>query len=75
MDGAALLWRLQLYDAHDGPLDWRPIADIAARAERPDRVLGMHFFSPVEKMPLLEVIPHEGTSARSIASQTAGPLT
>jgi len=45
-----------------------PIADIAAGAGRPDRVLGMHFFSPVEKMPLLEVIPHQGTSARAVAT-------
>ena len=45
-----------------------PIADIAAGAEHPERVLGMHFFSPVEKMPLLEVIPHEGTSARTVAT-------
>lgn len=44
-----------------------PIADIAAGAAHPDRVLGMHFFSPVEKMPLLEVIPHEGSSARAVA--------
>ena len=33
-----------------------PIARIAEAAERPGRVLGMHFFSPVHKMPLLEVI-------------------
>ncbi len=45
-----------------------PIADIATGAARPERVLGMHFFSPVEKMPLLEVIPHEGTSARAVAT-------
>jgi 3-hydroxyacyl-CoA dehydrogenase/enoyl-CoA hydratase/3-hydroxybutyryl-CoA epimerase len=45
-----------------------PIADIAAGAAHPERVLGMHFFSPVEKMPLLEVIPHEGNSARAVAT-------
>jgi 3-hydroxyacyl-CoA dehydrogenase/enoyl-CoA hydratase/3-hydroxybutyryl-CoA epimerase len=33
-----------------------PIADIARGVQRRDRVLGMHFFSPVHKMPLLEVI-------------------
>jgi 3-hydroxyacyl-CoA dehydrogenase/enoyl-CoA hydratase/3-hydroxybutyryl-CoA epimerase len=33
-----------------------PITQIAEAAEQPGRVLGMHFFSPVHKMPLLEVI-------------------
>ncbi len=33
-----------------------PIAQIAEGAEDPGRVVGMHFFSPVEKMPLVEVI-------------------
>ena len=44
-----------------------PIAEIAAMARRPERILGMHFFSPVEKMPLVEVIPHAGTAPRAIA--------
>lgn len=39
-----------------------PIAEIAKGAKRPELVIGMHFFSPVEKMPLVEVITHEGTA-------------
>jgi 3-hydroxyacyl-CoA dehydrogenase / enoyl-CoA hydratase / 3-hydroxybutyryl-CoA epimerase len=45
-----------------------PIRDIAASASRPERVLGMHFFSPVEKMPLLEVIPTAVTSPEAIVT-------
>jgi 3-hydroxyacyl-CoA dehydrogenase/enoyl-CoA hydratase/3-hydroxybutyryl-CoA epimerase len=39
-----------------------PIARIAEVVKRPERVLGMHFFSPVDRMPLLEVIVTEGTA-------------
>jgi 3-hydroxyacyl-CoA dehydrogenase/enoyl-CoA hydratase/3-hydroxybutyryl-CoA epimerase len=33
-----------------------PITEIAAAARHPERVVGMHFFNPVNKMPLVEVI-------------------
>lgn len=45
-----------------------PIADIALLAQRPEQVIGLHFFSPVEKMPLVEVIPHVATSEQTIAT-------
>jgi 3-hydroxyacyl-CoA dehydrogenase/enoyl-CoA hydratase/3-hydroxybutyryl-CoA epimerase len=44
-----------------------PISKIAAQAARPENVIGLHYFSPVEKMPLVEIIPHEGTSQETIA--------
>ena len=48
-----------------------PIAQIADGAPRPERVIGMHFFSPVQKMPLLEVIVTPRTAPEVIATTVA----
>ncbi|WP_372766936.1 fatty acid oxidation complex subunit alpha FadJ [Pseudoalteromonas sp.] len=44
-----------------------PIGQIAENAARPENVIGLHYFSPVEKMPLVEIIPHEKTAKETIA--------
>lgn len=48
-----------------------PIARIGQGSRRPSRVLGMHFFSPVHKMPLLEVIVTPQTERDVIATVVA----
>jgi 3-hydroxyacyl-CoA dehydrogenase / enoyl-CoA hydratase / 3-hydroxybutyryl-CoA epimerase len=48
-----------------------PIAQIAEASVRPQRVIGMHFFSPVPKMPLLEVIVTPETSREVTTSVVA----
>lgn len=45
-----------------------PIHKIAEKAERPENIVGLHYFSPAEKMPLVEVIPHETTSDETIST-------
>jgi 3-hydroxyacyl-CoA dehydrogenase/enoyl-CoA hydratase/3-hydroxybutyryl-CoA epimerase len=48
-----------------------PIARIAEGAKRPERVIGAHFFSPVHKMPLLEVIVTPGTAPDVVTTTVA----
>jgi 3-hydroxyacyl-CoA dehydrogenase / enoyl-CoA hydratase / 3-hydroxybutyryl-CoA epimerase len=48
-----------------------PIGQIAEAAQRPEKVVGMHFFSPVDKMPLLEVIRAKATDAQTVATVVA----
>ena len=48
-----------------------PVTRIAEVSRRPERVLGMHFFSPVNKMPLLEVIVTPRTADSVTATAVA----
>jgi 3-hydroxyacyl-CoA dehydrogenase/enoyl-CoA hydratase/3-hydroxybutyryl-CoA epimerase len=48
-----------------------PIARIAEAARNPGNVVGMHYFSPVHKMPLLEVVAAERSSPEAIATAVA----
>jgi 3-hydroxyacyl-CoA dehydrogenase/enoyl-CoA hydratase/3-hydroxybutyryl-CoA epimerase len=48
-----------------------PIGEIAAGSRRPAQVLGMHFFSPVHKMPLLEIVITPATAPTAIATAAA----
>jgi 3-hydroxyacyl-CoA dehydrogenase/enoyl-CoA hydratase/3-hydroxybutyryl-CoA epimerase len=48
-----------------------PIGKLAEASSRPENVVGMHYFSPVHKMPLLEVIRAEKTAPQVIATAVA----
>ncbi|MDA1167571.1 MAG: 3-hydroxyacyl-CoA dehydrogenase family protein [archaeon] len=42
------------------------IAKIASATNRPEKVIGMHFFNPVPIMELMELVRHDGTSEETI---------
>ncbi len=44
-----------------------PITGLAEASERPEQFIGLHFFSPVDKMPLVEIILGKATSEETIA--------
>ena len=44
-----------------------PITGLAHAVRRPENFIGVHFFSPVEKMPLVEIIVGQRTSQQTIA--------
>ncbi len=44
-----------------------PITDLAGGVSRPQDFIGLHFFSPVDKMPLVEIIRGEQTSDAALA--------
>ena len=48
-----------------------PITSLAEGLKRPERFCGIHFFNPVRKMPLVEVIRGKATSDETIASAVA----
>ena len=48
-----------------------PIAGLAASTSRPDRVLGLHFFSPVPVMKLVEIVVGLETSEETLAQAEA----
>ena len=44
-----------------------PVGEIAAEAERPERICGMHFFNPPALMKLVEVVASEATAEQALA--------
>ena len=48
-----------------------PITDMATVLADPGRMIGLHFFNPAERMPLLEIICAEKTSDQTLATSVA----
>lgn len=47
------------------------ISNLSQFSNKPERIIGLHFFNPVERMPLVEIITHERTDANVLKRATA----
>jgi 3-hydroxyacyl-CoA dehydrogenase/enoyl-CoA hydratase/3-hydroxybutyryl-CoA epimerase len=47
------------------------VSEIAKGLPNPERVIGMHFFNPVEKMPLVEIVRAERTNDKTVVMTAA----
>ena len=48
-----------------------PLQDLRTSLEKPERLLGLHFFNPVSRLQLVEVVNHDGTDAELLRQALA----
>jgi 3-hydroxyacyl-CoA dehydrogenase/enoyl-CoA hydratase/3-hydroxybutyryl-CoA epimerase len=48
-----------------------PLQDLRTTLQRPERLLGLHFFNPVSRLQLVEVVSHDGSDARLLQEAMA----
>ena len=61
----AVLGKDKIYGSNTSTI---PISLLAQSSSRPENFIGIHFFSPVDKMPLVEIIVGEKTEDKAIAA-------
>jgi len=48
-----------------------PLQDLRTTLQKPERLLGLHFFNPVSRLQLVEVVSHDGTDAQLLKQALA----
>ncbi len=48
-----------------------PLQDLRTSLQRPERLLGLHFFNPVSRLQLVEVVSHDGTDSELLKQALA----
>jgi 3-hydroxyacyl-CoA dehydrogenase / enoyl-CoA hydratase / 3-hydroxybutyryl-CoA epimerase len=48
-----------------------PLQDLRTNLQRPERLLGLHFFNPVSRLQLVEVVSHDGTDPQLLSEARA----